>query len=95
MNIDRNLNRETQDAEEFPPRMVGRHRHRCQHCGGSMREGFLIEHQSGFAPAAPTLWQSGPIGESFWTGVEVKPAEQRRVVAHRCERCGAIALFAL
>jgi ribosomal protein S27AE len=95
MNIDLHLNREANEAEAFPARRTGRHRQSCPRCGGSLQEGFLIEHQSGFAPAAPTLWQSGPLGESYWTGVEAKPVEQRRVVAHRCERCGAIDLFAL
>jgi hypothetical protein len=95
MNIDLNLDRDAKGSETFPARKRERRSRDCRHCGGALREGFLIEHQGGFEPAAPTLWQSGQIGEAYWTGVDAKPAQQRRVTAHRCERCGALELFAL
>ena len=43
--------------------------------------------------AAPTLWQAGTLGRSFWSGVEAEPSQQRRVVARRCTRCGGLDLF--
>ncbi|HTI49880.1 MAG TPA: hypothetical protein VL475_02975 [Planctomycetaceae bacterium] len=94
MNIDLKLNRESTGCEAFPKKKLERRHPGCHRCGGSLQEGFLIEHQPGFEPAAPTLWHCGALEESFWTGVEVKPARQRRVIAHRCERCGALELFA-
>jgi hypothetical protein len=93
MNIDVILNRNNVGSESFSTTEPERTLPRCHRCGGDLEDGFLIEHQADFAPAAPTLWQAGTLGRSFWSGVESEPARQRRVVARRCTRCGGLDLF--
>jgi hypothetical protein len=86
-------NRRMTERETFPDSCTPR-RACCLRCGGTLQEGFLVEHSQGFDPAAATTWHAGRGERSSWTGVQIEPTKQRAVVARRCSDCGGLELFA-
>ena len=65
--------------------MAGRN---CGRCGGSMEQGFLVDHTYG--AVAPSEWASGEPHYSKWTGMQMKGRQLYDVVTFRCMRCGLL-----
>jgi hypothetical protein len=64
----------------------------CPRCSGSMETGFTID--VGYGTKAVPKWAPGEPNKSIWTGLKVKPAEQREVTTFRCRRCGYLESYA-
>lgn len=96
MNIDIIMTRQEGYPEAFQATDSSPDTRRCTRCGGTLREGFLVESQPSlnFEPAAPTVWHEGPLSTPAWAGVQPEPRKQRKVVACRCDRCGVLEMFA-
>ncbi|MFN8650690.1 MAG: hypothetical protein U0133_21525 [Gemmatimonadales bacterium] len=64
----------------------------CPQCSIGLQEGFLLEmdhHARG-----TTKWVEGAPEKSFWMGLAIRGRQQLPVSAHRCSRCGYLALYA-
>jgi hypothetical protein len=63
----------------------------CAACGGDVEAGALVAYTThGFRPLR---WVTPP-AEERWFGLSLGGAEHRRVVGHRCGKCGRLELFA-
>jgi hypothetical protein len=63
----------------------------CVRCGGSLDEGFLLDHTSGGYWTAH--WVGGTPERSLWTGLNVKDRPKHPVTAYRCADCGRLELY--
>jgi hypothetical protein len=61
-------------------------------CGAEMEPGFVVDHTYGMAEASE--WVEGPVERSFWTGVNLRNRERRRVETARHVRCGFLESYA-
>ena len=62
----------------------------CGKCGGTMEEGFLLDHSH--MVQVPSEWVEGPPVRSFWSGF--KADVRRKVVTFRCTECGHLESYA-
>ena len=65
----------------------------CAGCGGTMEEGFVIDHGHYSFPAEQQ-WVEGEPKRSFWTGLETDGKRSFNVTTYRCERCGRLESYA-
>ena len=65
----------------------------CPKCGGSMTEGFIVDHGD-YGTAHVSTFQSGQPRKSFWTGLKQNKADQVAVTTFRCGRCGFLESYA-
>lgn len=64
----------------------------CPQCSIGLQEGFLLELDQ--HARAVTKWVEGAPEKSFWLGLAIKGRQKLPVSAHRCPRCGYLALYA-
>lgn len=64
----------------------------CVKCGGSMEEGFVIDHGD-YGSQSVAKWQGGAPRKSFWTGIK-EGDPQVDIATFRCTRCGYLESYA-
>ncbi len=64
----------------------------CPHCSVGLQEGFMLENTRN--TRAVTAWVEGKPERSFWLGLNLRGRMTLPVTAHRCPRCGYLALYA-
>lgn len=62
----------------------------CLKCGGEMAVGYVLDQS--YPLNFPAQWVEGPPRRTFWGGL--KGGRGRSIVAHRCNKCGYLELFA-
>jgi hypothetical protein len=66
---------------------------KCPKCSQPMDEGFIVDHSQGANFQAE--WVEGPPQTSFWTGLKIGNASDRRKIAtFCCPRCGFLESYA-
>ena len=65
----------------------------CPKCGGSMSEGFVVDHGD-YGSAHVSTYQAGEPRKSIWTGLKQNKEEQFEIVTLRCNRCGYLENYA-
>ena len=64
----------------------------CVKCGGSMHEGFVLDHGDSGAQTIAT-WHEGAPRKSFWLGIK-EGDSQTNIRTYRCQRCGYLESYA-
>lgn len=64
----------------------------CPNCSVGLQEGFMLEHIR--SSRSVTAWVEGKPERSFWQGLNLRARMTLPVTAHRCPRCGYLALYA-
>ena len=67
--------------------------HNCPKCGGTMTEGFTLDHTHGGARDV-SAWVGGKPERSFWVGVKLRGQEPIEIATWRCGRCSFLESYA-
>ena len=65
----------------------------CLRCRGRMEIGYVMDRGHYGVPTEGT-WVEGTPEKSFWSGLKTGDRANRRVMAHRCTRCGMLEFYA-
>jgi hypothetical protein len=66
---------------------------KCPKCDGEMKEGFIVD-RGHMRSTTVTRWHPDAPKESFWYGLSVNPARERRIAAYCCDKCGFVECYA-
>jgi ribosomal protein L37E len=61
----------------------------CAKCGGSMTEGFIIDH----AVKQQQIWFEGQPESSFWSGIKTSGRDAYNVQAYCCADCNFLEFY--
>lgn len=65
----------------------------CSKCGGSLNEGFIIEHALGNT-AFSAKWHPGKPECNVFGGTQIEKDQLIPIRSYRCEQCGFLEFYA-